>query len=88
MVVATNDITFFPNGQFKSGRFGGGMTPNVTVRSQSSDGGTYTLDGYTLTLKYGDGRIERRAFAYMDTDGTKDAFYLNGSPYLMKKDKK
>lgn len=85
MVVVTNDITFLPDGRFKAGRFAGGMTPDVTVRSENKTDGTYSLNGYTLTLKYGDGRIERKAFAFMDNDGKKDAFHLNGTPYLLKK---
>lgn len=84
VIVSTSDLTFLPDGRFKAGRFGGGMTPNVTATSKSETDGTYTLDGYTLTLKFRDGHGERKAFAFMDNDGTKDAFHLNGSPYLKK----
>ncbi|MBC8138365.1 MAG: hypothetical protein H8F28_21005, partial [Fibrella sp.] len=83
MVVVTDDITFLPNGRFKAGRFAGGMSDQVTATSESATDGTYVLDGYTLTLKYRDGRVERKAFAFMEK-GEKDSLYLDGSPYLKK----
>ncbi|MBC8140402.1 MAG: hypothetical protein H7Y38_03060 [Armatimonadetes bacterium] len=88
MIVVTNDITFLPDGRFKAGRFVGAMSSEggaqTTVQNQKNTDGTYTLSGYTMTLKYNDGRVERKAFAFMDKDGKKDALYLDGSPYLKK----
>lgn len=88
MVVVSSDITFLPNGRFKAGRFAGGTSADdngqVSVQSKNSTDGTYSLSGYTMTLKYNDGRVERKAFAFMDKDGNKKAIYLDGSPYLKK----
>ena len=44
--------------------------------------GTYTLNGHILTLKFSDGRVERRTFAYMDKERNPDTIYLNGYRYL------
>jgi hypothetical protein len=91
MVAYVNSFTFLPNGHFKAGKFAGGSSNEptspvgVSTYSKSESDGTYTIDGYTLTLRFKDGRVERRAFSFMDPKD-KDAIYLNGSAYL--KDKK
>ena len=88
MVAVTSDITFLPDGRFKAGRFVGATSSEgggqVTVQSEKSTDGIYTLSAYTLILKYKDGRVEKKAFAFMDKDGDKDALYLDGSAYLKK----
>ena len=80
-------LTFFPDGHLK-----GGSSVSVSSAEPLSDtssvvgsakdySGTYKFDGYTLELRYNDGRIERKSFAYMDWK-KKESFYLNGVAYL------
>ncbi|MBC8137254.1 MAG: hypothetical protein H8F28_15345, partial [Fibrella sp.] len=51
---------------------------------RSGSQGTYTLSGYTLTLKYDDETVVRRAFVFMDTTGKQGGMYLDGIPYPRK----
>lgn len=89
MIAVSNSYTFAPNGSFKSGKSVGASSAeplsdtSVTVASKKSSEGTYTIDNYTLTLRYSNGYVERRFFAYMDAD-KKTAIYINGSAYLNK----
>lgn len=91
-IAIVSDIYFSPDGTFKSNKLvsgssdGEGTDVRTTVNSNNSNSGTYTLDGYTLTLKYSNGRVIKYAFAYMDPQTKRDAAYFNGSAYL-KKDK-
>jgi hypothetical protein len=92
--IAVSDIEFLPDGTFRTGKFVG-MSSNepssdtsVVANSESSNRGQYTLSGYTLTLKFADGRVEKRAFAFMDPKTDRTAAYLNGSPYLIRDKKK
>lgn len=48
-------------------------------------GGTYSLSGYTLTLRYDDGRVERVPFFF--TDAKHDEIYLEGATLAFDKDK-
>jgi hypothetical protein len=90
MVAVSSSYTFAPDGTFKSGRSVGASSAepmsdsSVTVSSKSSNEGTYTIDGYTLTLRYSNGVVERRSFAFMDAK-EKDAIYINSSAYLNRK---
>lgn len=90
MIAVVNSFTFLPDGNFKAGKFASASSNEstspvgVSTYSKSEYDGTYTIDGYTLTLRYKDGRVERRAFSFMDAKD-KDAIYLNGSAYLKKK---
>ena len=52
----------------------------AVVGSNGSNGGTYAIDGYAMTLHYNDGRTERRSFVFLDA-GNKHDFYLSGSQY-------
>ncbi len=51
----------------------------------SSRAGTYSVSGYTLTLRYDDGRVERTPFFF--TDAKHDEIYFEGATMALDKDK-
>lgn len=65
----------------------GDVTSGMTVTSESTNpnppatGGTYTLDGYTLELRYDDGRSERMFFFFWDDKKTH--VVINGTTYSL-----
>lgn len=66
-VVAWSDLTFDRAGGFVTGGGAGGSSesPDGQVRTTTSSTaagrrGRYSIEGYTLTLKYDSGRVERR----------------------------
>ena len=70
-IAVSNDIRFGTDGRFETGSsmgaIGSGEQSGVGTavsRGRRATGGRYTLDRYTLTLRYDDGRTERRFFAY------------------------
>lgn len=93
-------LTFAPQGRFTRARSGGIVatatttgTPQgdllggVYASSESQNSGTYVFKDYTLTLTYGDGRVERRfAYALPGKDGKLDAELLRigGESYTLK----
>jgi hypothetical protein len=94
MIAVIDSYTFNKDGTFKTdkavGASGGneGTDPNgppgVVATSQASSSGTYKLDGYTLELRYGNGRVMRRAFLWFD-EKQKDAIFIDGTAFLSKK---
>jgi len=93
MIAAVNSFNFHPNGRFEGGSTASvsshepGSGTSVVADSNRSNAGTYKLDGYVLTLRYNDGRVDRRSFVWMD-EKKRDAFYLNGSAYLQEEKNK
>ncbi len=94
MIAAFSAYTFARDGTFTSesavGASGGNEAtdprgpPGVVTTSQRSSQGSYVLDGYTLELRYGNGRIIRRAFLWFD-DKEKDSIFIDGTAYLLAK---
>ena len=84
MVAYSDTYVFDRNGRFSGERAGGGNAPGVAVASSSKNAGTYTLSGYTLRLKYNDGRVVRRLFYfYPDKDrADKSVVGIGGSSYI------
>ncbi|MBC8140401.1 MAG: hypothetical protein H7Y38_03055 [Armatimonadetes bacterium] len=82
-------MVFSPDGRFTTdtsvGLTAESADMRTTASSRSGKEGTYVLDGYMLVMKFSDGRVERRAFVFMDTDGKRDGFYVDGTPYTKKK---
>ena len=70
----------------------GDVTGGVYSSTDRRNSGTYSFSGNTLTLKYGDGRMEQQ-FAYLpqqDKQGRPDPawLYLDGGNYLLEDPKK
>ncbi|WP_424950843.1 hypothetical protein [Deinococcus sp.] len=70
----------------------GDVTGGVYSSTDRRNSGTYSFSGNTLTLKYGDGRMEQQ-FAYLpqqDKQGRPDPewLYLDGSNYFLEDPKK
>jgi hypothetical protein len=83
MVVSSNVLTFNTQGQFTTLSTGGGSyngsTGSVTAYSSKDGAGTYTFDGYSLELKYNNGKIVRKNFCfYADS---KDVWVFGTRPY-------
>ncbi|MEO7717593.1 MAG: hypothetical protein ABIY70_15450 [Capsulimonas sp.] len=84
VISYVNEFTFHSNGRFEGGGSSGLSSPNITVGSErKSPGGTYQIDGYTITMRFNDGHVERRSFALADPKKT-DMIYLNGTSFLLK----
>jgi hypothetical protein len=91
MIVASNSYTFGRDGTFTSktavGVSGGNEAtnpngpPGVVATSNRSTSGTYLLDGYTLELRYRNGRVIRKAFLWFD-EKMHDSFFLDGQAFL------
>lgn len=82
---AESDIRFSPDGRFTTD-LSTSLSSEVsnvqaTASGRKATSGTYTLNGYTLTMKYDDGQVIRRAFVFMDTNGKQEGMYLDGIPY-------
>ena len=84
MVVSSGNITFNDKGQFTRVSTGGGSysgpTGSVTAYSNKDAAGTYTLDGYSLELKYNNGSTSRFSF-YFYPD-SKEVFGLGDRDYV------
>jgi hypothetical protein len=91
-ILAWDDLSFLPDGRFQGG--GGANTtssydgPAVSTSTaiparSAARFGRYAIDGYTLTLRYDDGRVEQR----MITADPKElnVIYLDGDGYIRQK---
>jgi hypothetical protein len=83
IVVSSNVLTFNTQGQFTTLSTGGGSFNgsggSVTAYSNKEGAGTYTFDGYSLELKYNNGKIVRKNFCfYADS---KDVWVFGTRPY-------
>jgi hypothetical protein len=84
-VAVWSDLAFDRDGNFASGGGAGsssstpGVGSVVTSGKAANQSGRYAIDGYTLTLRYGSGKIERR----MIVTDTKDTgvIWLDGDGY-------
>jgi hypothetical protein len=83
---AWRGIMLKSDGRFETSRGGGVDYQNERARVSSSDqrrsAGRYRLDGSLLELRYDDGQVERRQFAF--STAKKDWIYLNGQRLLRK----
>jgi hypothetical protein len=93
VIAAFSSYTFKKDGTFTTDRgssASGGQeatnpngSPAVVTTSNSNASGTFKLDGYTLELKYGNSKVDRKAFLWFD-ERQKDSIFLNGTAYLSK----
>jgi hypothetical protein len=92
-IAVWSDLTFDTAGNFTSGggagassgmELDGGDTTVRTVTSSqaASNNGRYEIDGYTLTLRYGSGKVERRMIV-TDTESLK-VIWLDGDGYTQR----
>ncbi len=86
-VTAWSDLTFDRAGRFTSGGGAGsssespdGNTRVTTGASQPDRSGQYSIEGYTLTLRYDSGRVERRLIV-ADPADTK-TIWLDGDGWV------
>jgi hypothetical protein len=84
MIVVSNTITFNDQGQFTLAKVSGGSTSTVTSYYKGKDAGTYTLDGYTIELKFNSGKTGRKFF-YFYPDNRK--YFGIGSSVYVPRDK-
>jgi hypothetical protein len=83
-IVSSSSLTFLPGSRFRRGRSVTTTTSSVAASSSEKNEGTYRLDGRTLELRFDDGRVDRRAFHWLDVK-KQDAAYFNGVLYLLSK---
>jgi hypothetical protein len=94
MIAVVSAYTFKKDGTFSSDQAvsasGGNEAtdpngpPGVVATSQRSSSGTYRLDGYTLELRFSNGRVMRRAFLWFDAKD-KDSIFIDGTAFLIEK---
>lgn len=63
-VAVIDDIVFTSDGKFSQEKTVGGGDASVYAYSNKATSGTYSLEGYTLELRYGNGQVIRQAFYY------------------------
>ncbi|MDN3548478.1 hypothetical protein [Mucilaginibacter aquaedulcis] len=88
MVVSSKYITFNNQGQFTYESIGGGSyngsTGSVTAYSSKDRAGTYTLDGYSIELRFNNGQVSRQSFYFYD-DKDHAVIGIGNSPYTSSK---
>lgn len=92
--VATNTIVLHADGGFEWQGLSGASFQNGPAAARAGGGtftnsrpalvGHYLIDGYTLELRYDDGRVERDLFYWAGGEGNKryDMVLVNGRRYL------
>jgi hypothetical protein len=82
-VVVWSNLTFDRSGNFTSSGGAGSTTDGVVTSGSSASQGRYSIEGYTMTLRYGDGRVEIRMIV-ADPNDT-GVIWLDGDGYTSKK---
>lgn len=85
VVTVSSGYLAFQGNRFTSERGGGGMTSNVTTYASEDKAGTYSIDGYTLTLTYDDGKVVKEFF-YLYSDEDSDVFGVGDDAYVIKRE--
>jgi hypothetical protein len=84
-VAMSNQFTFFEDGRFTHKKVVGGGDRSVAVSSNRNSSGTYAIDGYTLELRYADGRTLRRVFYfYPSLQKRHDVIGIGGNAYVLR----
>lgn len=88
IVVSSKYITFNNNGQFTYESVGGGSyndhSGGVSAYSSKNTAGTYLLDGYSIELRFNNGKKQRQCF-YFYNDDDKEIFGIGNRPYTISK---
>jgi hypothetical protein len=87
-VVVWSNMSFDKQGGFSSGGGAGATSSSmggsvVTSGQSPNEYGRYSINGYTLTLNYADGRVERRMIVTEAADPS--VIWLDGTGYTRKK---
>jgi hypothetical protein len=83
-IAVIKDIVFSDDGSFtRDGVVSANERDAVSVHAKSKASGTYAIDGHTIELRYGDGKIERFAF-YFYPDSN-DAIGIGNRAYVLRK---
>jgi hypothetical protein len=87
-VVAWSNMSFDRQGGFSSGGGAGATSSSasgsvVTSGQSANEYGRYSINGYTLTLNYADGRVERRMIVTEAADPS--VIWLDGTGYTRRK---
>lgn len=83
-VAASHDFQFFNDGTFFDSSSTSTLVEGVPAANQtnkSKRSGRYSINNYTLELRYADGRVVKRTFFV----NTKDSVYINGKLYTQSK---
>lgn len=80
------NFTFRSDGRFTTEKTGGASDTNMTVYSKNDSAGKYSLNGYTLTLHFNNGKTTQLFFCYLGKD--RDVFNIAGNNYTSAKSKK
>ena len=88
ITVSSKYITFNNRGQFTYETVGGGSyhdnSGGVSAYSSRNTAGTYLLDGYTIELRFNNGKIQRQCF-YFYNEGDQEIFGIGNRPYTISK---
>jgi len=79
ITFSSSDISFNGN-KFTFESTGGGSSSDVTAYSSQTKAGTYELDGYSITLRFNNGTVEKKFF-YFYPD-SKEVFGIGSRYYV------
>ncbi len=79
MITSTSTLTFNHNGQFTYAKVSGASDSAMQTYYKGTQGGTYSLNGYSIELRFNNGTIEKRFF-YFYPDNRK-YFGIGSSTY-------
>jgi hypothetical protein len=82
LVFTTTTIAMDDN-KFTFETTSGGSTSSVTSYTSEDKAGTYALDGYTITLRFNNGSVEKKFFYFFPDEKT---VFGIGTRYFVKKD--
>lgn len=84
MIVSAANLTLNDKGQFTYAHTGGGSNSDsngdVAAYSSQNSAGTYTLKGYSIELKFNNGKVLRKFFYFYPK--TRDTFTINEDAYV------
>jgi len=78
---SSSTLNFTPDGKFTEGRYGAVSTAETGASSSDKRGGTYTVTGNTLKLKYNSGETYVAVVGIYKISNTLTYFIINSSSY-------
>ena len=83
MIMVASNISFNNKGQFTLEKTAGGSNSaagvSTSTYSKNNTAGTYTLNGYSIELKFNDGKVTKQLFYFYPDSHT--TFGIGGSNY-------
>lgn len=83
---SSSRYAFSPNGRFTTENVIGASGPSVAAGSDQTKSGTYTVQGHTIVLTYGDGRLIRRFFGFSSggnpSKEDRELVFIGGNPFV------